>query len=412
MEHHRAFNPVDDLPENFLLLMYGVRRCGKSTMLEHMLYTMRKRLKDYKVYLFSSTASVDKDQYQYIPPDFKFTKIKKLDDELAEILEDQETLLTSLKGEARKKAEERNRILIIMDDCVSEKIVRTSENLGYLAVAGRHVAVSVIILSQVIAGSGSVPPIVRTQADAIIMCTCPRSENERDLLITQYMSAEAGNKNSKSQALTLLDGITRVQYRCMVVGAWDPSARRTKEYIFHYGPAPFPPSPEGFRLGRDDQWRAEAEEGVETGEGKNTYDESREDEGAEPPDGGNDVNGGTGTRAKGISHADMDVRKLTTRRIMNQLAPTYSNLPPALRGGNSGKKMRSFVAYSAAGGAGSGESDGSTFERKVAVASGWTNQKPYRKRKTEIKHELKPRSNRKIAKFGNLKSRNSGGANK
>ena len=43
-------------------------------------------------------------------------------------------------------------ILIILDDCVNENSVRTSPYLRLLAIGGRHIMISCIILSQVVAG--------------------------------------------------------------------------------------------------------------------------------------------------------------------------------------------------------------------------------------------------------------------
>lgn len=54
-------------------------------------------------------------------------------------------------------------ILVIMDDVCSEESIRHSRAMGTVSMNGRQYRMSVVILSQMVAGSGSIPPRVRTQ---------------------------------------------------------------------------------------------------------------------------------------------------------------------------------------------------------------------------------------------------------
>jgi len=54
-------------------------------------------------------------------------------------------------------------ILVIMDDVMSEDAIRHARAMGTVAMNGRQYRISCIILSQMVAGSGSIPPRVRTQ---------------------------------------------------------------------------------------------------------------------------------------------------------------------------------------------------------------------------------------------------------
>lgn len=124
-------------------------------------------------------------------------------------------------------------------------------------VAGRHINISVVILSQVVSGSGSVPPIVRTQCDAIFVVANPRSEKERALLAEQYLTA-TNSFNSKGKGLEVLAAITDVQYRALVILTTDSSARRFEDYLLKYGPVNDDEVEKEFRLGTPDQWEDDA----------------------------------------------------------------------------------------------------------------------------------------------------------
>lgn len=241
------FDPSEMLPENFFVIYYGIRRSGKTVMMRNMLYEMMERLEGHKAYLFSSTAEISPEQYDFLPSKAKFPNINELEFDLGEIVGKQKAAIKEFND---GEGEEPPPILIILDDCVSHETIRHSPSLNTLAVAGRHINISVIILSQVVTGSGSVPPIVRTQADAIFVVANPRSEVERKLIAEQYLTAEASYGN-KAKGLSVLGAATSTQYRALVITTTDSSARRYIEYLFLYGPVP---EQVELKLGTDEQW--------------------------------------------------------------------------------------------------------------------------------------------------------------
>lgn len=125
------FDAVEDLPEHFFCIYYGLRRSGKTTMLRHMLWEMEERLEKHKVYLFSSTAEVSPEDYEYIAPKAKFHNVAEIEVDLGRIVNEQ-------KGKIKEfndgKGEEPDSILCILDDCVSESSIRHSPSLNTLAV--------------------------------------------------------------------------------------------------------------------------------------------------------------------------------------------------------------------------------------------------------------------------------------
>ncbi len=241
-------DPSNDLPENFFIIMYGLRRSGKTTMLRYMLFEMQDRLDEYEIYLFSGTAEVSPEDYEYIPKKAKFPNVKEMEMDLQRLIS---------KQKKRKKEKDETKILMIFDDVVSESVVRHSDSLNFLAVGGRHINICVVILSQVVTGSGSVPPIVRTQADAIFVVANPRSELERKLLVEQYLTPSKLNEGHK-RAEIIMDSATAVQYRALIIMTNDSSARRLEDFLWLYGPVP-EEIDEDFRLGTEEQWENESD---------------------------------------------------------------------------------------------------------------------------------------------------------
>lgn len=148
-------------------------------------------------------------------------------------------------------------ILIIMDDVVNENSIRHSPHLNFLAVSGRHINASVFILSQMMSGSGNVPPAVRTQCDAIIVVCQPRSIGERKKIAEEYLTTE-NKKDSLTGGLQTLNAITAVKHRAMVVLTTDPHIRVQRGFLYWYGPVPHPLTvPPNFSIGTDKQWEVE-----------------------------------------------------------------------------------------------------------------------------------------------------------
>lgn len=265
------FNPYDELPDNFFLILYGIRRCGKSNALKQLLYDLGDKLQHHKAFLFSGTAKVDPEQYAYFPTEHQYHDMSTLDSDLQEIIDQQ--MPASKKpiqnnnssdsdddndneNEDNDKKKQSNNsssnILIVLDDVVNETTVRNSRALNYLAIAGRHLKATVIILSQTIAGSGSVPPIIRTNADAIMMCTLPKASRERDLICEYYLMASA--RLNKSMCYKIIEQITSQPYRMVVIALYKTHARKITDFVFEYGPVPFPAATPDFKIGTEEQW--------------------------------------------------------------------------------------------------------------------------------------------------------------
>ena len=323
------FNPSRDLPPDFMLLMYGMRRAGKTTMLLHMLEDMKERFKYAQVHVFSGTADENPSQWKNFPAGFVTADIANIDVHIGDILRQQQEQIRqevqdqvaqkhiridSLSGKRKRgvdsfqtsrslvkprakepaiqndtvkfandpyatitegdtiykltdsqindlrragKIDESRfpRRLIILDDVVNENRIRYSTNLNKLAVSGRHIFISCIILSQSVTGSASVPPIIRRNSDYIMVVGYPRSIHERKMLAEEYLTiSNEGDASTKS--LRILKDVTQMPYRAFVISVINSTATEYNQFLFQYGPVPPPPRnvTKSFKLGTPQQW--------------------------------------------------------------------------------------------------------------------------------------------------------------
>lgn len=337
------FNPMEDLPPDFMLIMYGMRRTGKTTALLTMLEMMKKRFEKHKVFVFSGTGKDNPGQWRNFPLNTVHHDISNIDRSIGEILESQradikEEIIRQInaqrikadgeegldavkeegvdkkgKGKKRKRQNDEKRetipnesvkdpnndlkrfpgelikklednrpitehdlmevrrqglidettfphVLIILDDVVNEGAIRHSPNLNGLAVHGRHIFISAILLSQCVCGSSSVPPAIRINSDYVMVVGNPRSKRERELLQEQYLTI-SNERSDQFDGLKILANITQVKFRILVINVASSTARRFSDYLFRFGPVPAPPNnvSESFRLGTESQWKKDQE---------------------------------------------------------------------------------------------------------------------------------------------------------
>ena len=182
----RTFNPKEQLPENFVILICAKRGSGKTFLLKDLLYDFRNDFE--KVYLFCKTAnlqaSVDNDPYDFIPKEnitdhFDSAKIEK-------IMEECENLRLRNNWED-KRNRVNNKVLIILDDLVNDPEVTNSKVLRDIATRGRHSCISLIMLSQILSSRGGFHTSIRNNIDCYISFTI-FDKDTKDLVSKCYLS--------------------------------------------------------------------------------------------------------------------------------------------------------------------------------------------------------------------------------
>lgn len=364
------FSPFDDLPKDFMCIIYGKRRTGKTTLLLHMLEQMKDRFESHKVHVFSGSANQKPEQWKCFPSAAVHGDLSTLEPTLKELFEEhgaecreeikrqirekmsgqrgtaktaseihtvEDTTVTKkrrrgqVKGKAggvratevfehnvkqgkhkgtkntkfskgrikengnamkartiivpnddtvdnekvplvpedsdvpvitdemafeAKRNEEYDdalmpRKLFIFDDCTNDNVMRSCPSLNRIAVMGRHEGITVVLLSHTICGSGSVPPIIRLNSDAIILMYNPRAESERRLFIEQYLTPAGAQKDA---GIKMLRSATSVPYRALVVDVANAHDVDFQAFLSQYGPVPEDPVSKGFQLGTPCQW--------------------------------------------------------------------------------------------------------------------------------------------------------------
>lgn len=220
----KNFDPKT-LPENFSMIIYGRRRSGKTFQLRQAVYDIRKRFTD--VYLFSDTAELQDEDYQYIPSK---NRIKGLqEDKMEAIISKQKEIIQYNKAKS-KNDQIKSVPLIILDDIISDPKVRSSSVLNSLYTLGRHVGISVITLTQEIGGKYGVPRVLRSNCDCVIGFYA-HSEIDRKMICQQYASVSDGG--SKEGAI-YFKSIASEPYTSAVFDLQNTQARTYEEYIYKY----------------------------------------------------------------------------------------------------------------------------------------------------------------------------------
>jgi len=219
----KKWNP-DMLPEHFTAIFTSRRRSGKTTMLNKIIYPLRKRFDE--IYLFSLTADLmNKKEFSYVPED---NKILGVDEEkLQEILDKQKEILQRNNNIEDKRYHTKNNILIIMDDIIDKK-TRSSKVLGRIFSDGRHSHLSLVLLTQNFVGMHGVPKLQRDNSDYIGTFYQHNAEDRKSMSI-QYASVI-----NEKEGAAYLKQITNNAYTTAIIDVNNTTARSYQEYIRWY----------------------------------------------------------------------------------------------------------------------------------------------------------------------------------
>ena len=213
-----SLTPFDPqiLPKSFSAAIYGARRQGKTTILRDLVYQLRDRFDI--VLVFSTTAML------YRETDFSFVPEKNfidhLDEELIQNILDRRHLVLEQKLDVKL-----DRMLILLDDIISEKNVFHSRVLSALFSKGRHYGeFSVVILTQ---HATAINPLIRRNLDLSVVFY-PEASSTREIISKEYLSLKDWSTGSE-----ILKLATSAEFAALAI-IRNPAARAYNEKAFTY----------------------------------------------------------------------------------------------------------------------------------------------------------------------------------
>lgn len=239
------------LPTSFTMIMFAIRRSGKTHLLAEIVHTLRDRFDE--VFLFSTTAKYSQEGYNYIPKKNRYNGFDA--NMLSQILEDQERRLEEKMNNLKNPNIKIPRRLLIFDDVIQDSNIRSSEDFNSLFSRGRHLGgdpaqlsknelgdFSIVVLSQAVGGKYGIPSVCRRNLDCAV-CFYAHSEYDRDILAEQYASVI-----NRKIGDAIVKHVTKEKYTACVFNIQDTGARSYEDYIFKYKAKPKIPH---FRIGKD-----------------------------------------------------------------------------------------------------------------------------------------------------------------
>jgi hypothetical protein len=146
---------VARLPPYFTISILAKRNQGKTYYMTQIIQELVKAKRVDKVVVLSGTAGLNDDYTKVVPARL--------------IMPFKDIVLENIwKLQASKPKEEREHILIIMDDCLSNAEAEKSEMVDRLFSQSRHLQISLAVLSQY--GSYLLTPLRLANSDLILWC--------------------------------------------------------------------------------------------------------------------------------------------------------------------------------------------------------------------------------------------------
>mgnify|MGYP003641009000 CR=1 FL=1 len=236
-----------DIP-SMAVIVSACRRAGKSYLCREIVYNICPIYKPDLVVLFSETADFN-DDFDYISPHFKFSTFDE--EKLGNFIEQQEEHMKKykkLKKEGKDRGKKPPSILMIFDDIAHVKDVFWSKNLMKLFTVGRHIACTVVFLTQ---NLSSLAPIMRKNSDVIITFKDPNFNNQK-ILIEQHMCLKS-DTNFRKQCREWMDVCLNQEYMALCICMFKvQQSKELTDYVYQYKASHNAPK---FRVGQKEFWQ-------------------------------------------------------------------------------------------------------------------------------------------------------------
>jgi len=179
---------LSDIPDNPSIVLAGRRRAGKGVLCKDLCYNFfRGKIKN--CFLFSPTAEIAANGFEFVPVEFRYSEVDV--DTIERIMKRQEYLI-------RMNPKGNHKVLLIIDDIISSNDAKQQKILDKLFICARHYQIALIVCYQYIKKDFS--PVQRDNVD-IIFCFQQSNFDNKDALNRQYLSVN----DNKKEGLDLIN---------------------------------------------------------------------------------------------------------------------------------------------------------------------------------------------------------------
>jgi hypothetical protein len=201
MEPDTPEDLLERLPKFFTISVLAKRNQGKSYYTTALIRALKKAKRVDKIVILSGSAGLNDDYKDVVEPQFILPFSNA-------VLENIWTL------QVETPPDEREHILIVLDDCLADQEARSSDMIDRYYSQGRHIYTSFIVLSQY--GSFLLTPLRLANSDIILWCKLNKRSLEKLHLSTSGISKnkfiELSNKFSNGDfTYMVLDNFIRSQ---------------------------------------------------------------------------------------------------------------------------------------------------------------------------------------------------------
>jgi hypothetical protein len=243
---------ADACDPSFTHLFLGRRASGKSTALKHLCYRLRAHFPT--VVVISPTAAENGFFHGWVPPELIYPAYSEV---LVDSLIHRNRRLIAENAVLAPAQRISPRLLLILDDCITQREASHSRALESIFVLGRHVQISVIMTTQHAAAQNAVPPIIRVNTD-FVWVAAQSSQAAVDMVVDTWLSGCSAKRDAEGA----LHSTTRsAPYTFLVIDA-RRAARSTSlsQFCYSFVAASLLPK---FRMGAPRWWRDHAAVGSE-----------------------------------------------------------------------------------------------------------------------------------------------------
>ena len=235
VEQVEEWDPNTLPDDGFSAVFFGARRSGKTFLIEEVMYRLvtEGQRKWDAAFLFSETAMANQTQYKWVSPLYKYDRVDE--EVLSRIFKTQERLRHEREKEGGGTEEDKKagHVLIIADDVISDHRIRHSAIVNKMYTQGRHYKIDVLILSQCIGGSAGLPPVVRMNADVVVVFR-PRSTRDRELIAEWFLGITDSQTRGTQCERNFMRKVTEAPFTAMVVDLAKQNVNSLTDYVFSY----------------------------------------------------------------------------------------------------------------------------------------------------------------------------------